>query len=77
MTLLSEMAGETLWVCGCRTQLLADTWQIVGIYSSETLAVEQCKNPEYFVAPMRLDVDDDDNDEWEGLYFPLDTDNST
>ncbi len=42
---------------------------VVGIFRSERMADEACKDEDYFIGPLNLDTINHGED-WEGLYFP-------
>jgi len=66
------LSSDILWVCG-QHQVSGggDDWVMVGIYSSEKLAVDQCEDFTYFVAPISLDGIPDDSCDWVGYYRPM------
>ncbi len=48
-------------------------WTFIGLYHTESEAVERCTNEFLFVAPMLvgMTLDKDTVEEWAGSYFPV------
>lgn len=47
-------------------------WEFQGIYDNEDKAVEECKDENYFVGPVKLNEKYPEKSvEWPGLYFPI------
>lgn len=47
-------------------------WELQGIFDSEDMAVEECKDEFYFVGPVKLNKKYPESPiEWTGLYYPI------
>lgn len=44
---------EELWLCG---QWRGDEWEFQGIFSTKLNAIAACRNENYFIAPVYLDL---------------------
>lgn len=61
---------KILWICGCVPP--EGQWEFVGVFGSEPIAVQQCKDATYFVAPVNLNEPaPTETIEFPGAYFPL------
>ncbi len=65
-----------LWIVGFfrdpECNEVGGIWEIVGVYDSESKAVEACKDWRYFVGPMELNFTAPvDKTEWPGSYYPI------
>ena len=59
-----------LWIAG--RNCLDKAWEILGIYSSEKMAVDRCRIWEDFVAPLELDKDQPEEAQtMPGCYYPM------
>lgn len=69
--------GTKLWLVGQSKKELAEkdwkyNWDFQGVFDNESKAVSACKNENYFVAPVELNVVlPDETLEWSGLYYPV------
>ena len=60
----------TIWVCGRYTH--DKPWEILGVYSTEALALHRCTQQIDFIAPLELNEDlPEECIEWPGRYYPL------
>lgn len=64
-----------LWITG-RCRLVTDdglvAWDIMGVFSSEALAVAACRSPDDFIGPLLLNVAlPEALTEWPGARYPL------
>lgn len=58
-----------LWICG--EILSGGDWGLVGIFSTQQKAIDECKTELYFIAPIELDeVAPEGENEFPGVYFP-------
>lgn len=66
------MKNKTLWVCGKILNPATSMWEIVGVFTSEKLAVAACTTPWHFVGPQKLNVrNPDETIDWPGCYYPI------
>lgn len=57
-----------LWYVG---RLWNGAHETQGVFSTEQLAIDACRDETYFIGPLTLDGTIDHNStEWEGAYFP-------
>ena len=62
-----------LWLAG--RSFDDEPWEVLGIYSSEELAVKRCKLYNDFVGPLDLDIDlPEETTGWLDSYYPLASD---
>lgn len=63
-----------LWVVGNVTDAVSNGWDFIGVFDDESLALDACEDPMYFVGPVRLNEPFvcKDHTDWKGAYFPLD-----
>ncbi len=60
--------GRILYVVG---QHRGQTWEFVGVFSTEPLAIAACTGPLHFVAPCTLDQPaPDESTSWPGAFYP-------
>lgn len=67
---------DKLWVCGKIKSKdkwkLSKSWEFIGVFNSEILARDACRNKYYFIAPVELNfIAPDETVEWPGAYYPL------
>lgn len=61
----------TLYVVGRVIDYKQSRWDLVGIFSDERDADENCISERYFVGPIQLDVPFPHGaTDWEGAYYP-------
>jgi hypothetical protein len=49
-----------------------DPWELIGVFSTEELAIAACVTPTQFVGPMELDVSTpEETTVWPDLVYPL------
>lgn len=70
------MSADTV-VLWCVGQLIESkrrgcpkTWNLVGVFSTETEALKSCRTSEHFLGPAVLDVPFPEAEDWKGAYFP-------
>ncbi|AOW76004.1 hypothetical protein A3Q34_03505 [Colwellia sp. PAMC 20917] len=87
--MISGLAGslvgvnDKLWIVGKVTNVLSDSWDFIGVFSNESLALDSIDvclvgmgthedRGRYFIAPASLDkaIVCADGSDWDGGYFP-------
>lgn len=60
-----------VWICGQSKTKDGTVWELQGIFSTEEKAVEACRKPNYFVAPIILDEEyPEETEVMPGCYYP-------
>jgi hypothetical protein len=61
-----------LFVVGKKLFTHVQAWEMIGVYSTETLALRACEgHSDYFIGPMDMDVTSPDEAcDWPGAYIP-------
>jgi hypothetical protein len=60
-----------LWIAG-KLIKSGKNWEILGVFSTEQLAVDACSTDDHFVGPIKLDEKlSEDNIDWAGHYYPI------
>lgn len=53
-------------------QTSKDSWELVGVFDSEDLALKNCLDPAYFIGPIELNESIHDYGSiWAGAYYPI------
>lgn len=75
--------NSKLWVTGKVTSALNDSWDFIGVFTEEALALSAIEDTctklgdgdkdKYFIAPVQLNKPHicADGSDWEGGYFPF------
>lgn len=62
------------WIVGkyVQQQKSGAVWEFQGLFSSRALAIKNCINSQYFIAPAELDkLLPDESIEWPGVEYPI------
>lgn len=60
-----------VWVVGHWIEGNQD-WEVIGVSSSEDIAVSWCLDDRYFIGPIPIDTPThEEGARWEGCYYPL------
>jgi len=77
LTTFNNKKTMKLWVVGRINQPeeledhRGNTWDLIGVCSSEEIAAEACKDKNYFIGPIELNqILPKEYIEWEGYYHP-------
>ena len=61
--------SKKLWLVG---KVTPPDWEYFGVFSTYERAIAECKDEDFFIAPVEVDVSEtEDVQEFENLVFPL------
>ena len=64
-----------LWICGkyIRGKIKDVVWEFNGVYDNKEVAIKECKDKDYFIAPAVLNESylEKKGEIWPGAYYPL------
>ena len=67
---------NNLWIVGKNLIKGKNSWEFVGAFNDEQLAIKSCRTYQYFVGPAKLNESlSDETCEWIGAYYPIKKEN--
>ena len=69
----NKIVNDIVWVVGQITEggVSSDEWELSGIYTDESLAIDACRSDDYFIGPVSLNKPFPyERTIWYGSYYP-------
>ena len=69
-----ELGPVLVWIVGVVDPRRNGVWSLEGLWTKQERAVAHCTTAFHFIAPLPVDEDSSGLAEWQGLMFPIGTD---
>lgn len=64
--------NKELWIVGKFNDVKTTSWKLIGVFSTEPIAIEACEDCNYFISPVIVNDIGFESDELStGAYFPI------